>query len=230
MKHEGKATRAALKMIYWTLFCLLALALSGVLARILAGLIVALAGALIAVWLLFGLFCFYFFRDPNPDVPTAAGAIAAPAHGKVDVIEQIDEPDFLQGRCQRISIFLSVLDVHVQYAPVAGTVMVCQHKRGQFLNAMRTDSAAFNENVLIGFGSSERPNEKIGVRLIAGLIARRIVPWATVGDVVARGERISLIQFGSRCDLYLPLAAQVRVKLGDHVRGGETVVAEIPAA
>jgi len=225
MKHAGKATRAALKLIYWTLFGLLALALGGVLARILGEVIVALTMGLTGLWVLFGLFCFYFFRDPNPTVPSAAEAIVAPAHGKVDVIEETEGPEFLGGRCRRVSIFLSVFDVHVQYAPVAGRVAVCQHTRGQFLNAMRTDSAAYNENVFIGFESSERPGEKIGVRLIAGLIARRIVPWVTIGETVRRGERISLIQFGSRCDVYLPLAAQVMVKPGEHARGGETVLA-----
>jgi phosphatidylserine decarboxylase len=122
-------------------------------------------------------------------------------------------------------MFLSIFDVHVQYAPVAGRVVLLRHTAGQFLNAIKAESAAHNENVLIGYESGEQPGEKVGVRLIAGLIARRIVPWVAEGDVVARGERASLIQFGSRCDLYLPLSAQIAVKIGDHVRGGETVVA-----
>jgi phosphatidylserine decarboxylase len=122
-------------------------------------------------------------------------------------------------------VFLSLFDVHVQRAPVAGRVVLRKRTPGQFLNAMRTDSAACNENVLFGFESSERAGEKIGVRLIAGVIARRIVPWVAEGDVVERGERISLIQFGSRCDLYLPLSAKVQVQLGQHVRGGATVMA-----
>jgi len=228
MKHAGKATRAALKLIYWTLFALLALAFAGVLANLLGQIVVVVAGGLLGLWFLFGLFCFYFFRDPNPAVPKAPDAIVAPAHGKVDVIDEVENPGFVQGKCRRISIFLSVIDIHVQYAPVAGSVQECKHTPGQFLNAMRADSATFNENVLIGFNSSERPGEQIGVRLIAGLIARRIVPWVVVGEHVARGERISLIQFGSRCDIYLPLAAKVVVRLGQHVRGGETVVATRP--
>jgi len=93
------------------------------------------------------------------------------------------------------------------------------------LNAMKTDSAKFNENVLIGLDAGEPPGEKIGVRLIAGLIARRIVPWVAQNDDVQRGDRISLIQFGSRVDVYLPLRAKIRVKLGDKVKGGETVIA-----
>jgi phosphatidylserine decarboxylase len=124
-----------------------------------------------------------------------------------------------------LSIFLSVIEVHVQNAPVAGTIALVRHSPGQFLNAMKAESAAHNENVLIGIESSERSGEKIGVRLIAGLLARRIVPWVVVSDVVDRGERISLIQFGSRTDVYLPAKAKIRIKLGDHVVGGETVLA-----
>ena len=93
------------------------------------------------------------------------------------------------------------------------------------MSALKQDSAAHNENVLVGFESSEKPGEKIAVRLIAGVLARRIIPWIAEGDEVARGERISLIQFGSRVDIYLPLTTEIRVKLGDKVRGGETVIA-----
>jgi len=114
--------------------------------------------------------------------------------------------------------------MYVQRAPVAGRIAFHKRAAGQFLNAMRTDSAAFNENVLLGFLSAERDGERIGVRLIAGAIARRIVVWAD-SSKVARGERISLIQFGSRCDLLLPLDARITVQLGQSVRAGETVVA-----
>lgn len=228
MKHAGKATSAALKIIYWSLFALLGLALAGMLARLLGEFLIVIASALIALWVLFCLFCFYFFRDPNPTVPQDKKVVVSPAHGTVDVIDETQETEFMGGGCKRISIFLSVMDVHIQRSPVAGKVALCRHKAGQFLNAMRTDCAAFNENTLIGFESSERPGEKIGIRLIAGLIARRIVPWIKPGDVVARGERVSLIQFGSRCDVYLPLDTTIRVRLGDKVKGGETVLAERP--
>ena len=108
---------------------------------------------------------------------------------------------------------------------MAGRVTFYKYKRGEFLNAMKTECADLNENALIGFESTERPGEKIGVRLLAGLIARRIVPWVATEDEVDRGERISLIQFGSRVNLYLPLTATITVKLGDRVRGGESVMA-----
>jgi len=96
---------------------------------------------------------------------------------------------------------------------------------GQFLNALKTESALHNENVLIGFESTDPPGQKIGIRLIAGVIARRIVPFVQQGEEVKRGERISLIQFGSRADIYLPMSAKIRVKMGDHVTGGETILA-----
>jgi phosphatidylserine decarboxylase len=141
----------------------------------------------------------------------------------------VAEPEFMGGECRRISIFLSVFDVHVQNAPLAGRIAFFKHSPGQYLNAMRADCGKFNENVLIGVEASEPAGAKIGVRLIAGLIARRIVPWIAQNDVVQRGERISLIQFGSRADVYLPLNASLKVALGDHVVGGESILAELPA-
>ena len=118
-----------------------------------------------------------------------------------------------------------MVDIHVQCAPATGRVGYFKHTPGQYLNAMKADSAKFNENVLMGFDLTEPPGEKIGVRLIAGLIARRIVPWIDAGDVVQRGDRISLIQFGSRVDVYLPPRAKIKINLGDRVIGGETVIA-----
>ena len=149
----------------------------------------------------------------------------APAHGKVDVIDETKEPEFVGGPVRRVSIFLSVIEVHVQKAPVAGRIAHLKHTSGDFISALKQESAVHNENVLIGLDSSEWPGEKIAVRLIAGVLARRIIPWIAPGDEVARGERISLIQFGSRVDIYLPLSARMRVKLGDKVRGGESVIA-----
>lgn len=187
-----------------------------------------LAGALAAfLGLLATVFTLYFFRDPNPRVPSEPGLVVAPGHGKVDVVDQLEESSVMGGRCHRISIFLSVFDVHVQQAPVAGTVTGVRHQPGKFLNALNTESAAHNENVLIGFRSTDGAGTPVGVRLIAGLIARRIVPWLQAGETVQRGERISLIQFGSRVDLYVPLSATVVVRPGQRVVGGETVMARL---
>ena len=197
----------------------------GVLAAVSASAFKLVAGVVFVFWLLFFVFCLNFFRDPDPHVPVAPEVIVAPAHGTVDQIDETAESEFIGGRCRRISTFLSVLDVHVQNAPVSGKIACLRYQPGKFFNAMRAELSSQNENVLIGIESSDRPGEKIAVRLIAGLIARRIIPWVALNDAVERGERTSLIRFGSRVDLYLPLSASVQVKLGDKVKGGETVVA-----
>ncbi len=195
------------------------------LAKWIAIFVLGLTWVLLALWLLFIIFTFYFFRDPDPMVPTGPNLVIAPGHGKVDAIDTTTEPGFMGGECQRVSIFLSVLDVHVQCSPVTARVAHFKHTPGQYLNALNADSARFNENVLIGLDCFEPRGEKVGVRLIAGLIARRIVPWVAENDPVQRGERISLIQFGSRVDVYLSKNAKIKVKLGDKVIGGETVIA-----
>jgi len=189
--------------------------------------IVAMGGVLCGLWVLFVIFTFYFFRDPDPLPPTGPGLVIAPGHGKVDTIDTTTEADFMGGECRRISIFLSVFDVHVQNSPVTGRVAFFKHSPGQYLNAMRADCSLYNENVLIGIESADPAGVKVGVRLIAGLIARRIVPWVSQNDPVQRGERISLIQFGSRVDVYLPKDAKVKVQLGERVVGGQTVLASL---
>jgi phosphatidylserine decarboxylase len=221
MKHAGKARCAALKLIFLALIAACVIGAAGWLFK--AGVTPALAAGVI--WLLFTVFTFYFFRDPTANTPQGAGLVVSPGHGKVDVIEQLTESKVSGAPCHRMSIFLSVIDIHVQNAPVSGKIARVTRTAGQFISALKTDSAAFNENVLIELDSTETPGEKIGLRLIAGVLARRIVPFVQPGDDLRRGERISLIQFGSRCDLYLPLAYQIKVKLGQKVVGGETVVA-----
>jgi phosphatidylserine decarboxylase len=232
MKHIGKARRAALRLILLTLA--VALGVSGVgavccwlglLPKVVAAVVMFIASALMAVWLLFTIFTVYFFRDPTAKTPSAANIIVSPGHGKVDAIEQVSDDQFMGGPCHRISTFLSVIDVHVQNAPISGKVTLLKHTAGQFLNALQADSAVHNENVYIGFEGAEGGAVKIGVRLIAGVLARRIVPFVVVGDQPQRGERVSLIQFGSRCDLLIPLDYTVQIKMGDRVVGGETIMA-----
>jgi phosphatidylserine decarboxylase len=226
VKHSGKAALAALRLIVFAGAGVLALLLGALLAKYIGTFVLEyLTWTLVGLWVLFVLFTFYFFRDPDPMVPTGPNLVIAPGHGRVDAIDTTTEAVFMGGECQRVSIFLSVVDIHVQCAPAAGRVGYFKHTPGQYLNAMKADSAKFNENVLMGFDVTEPPGEKIGVRLIAGLIARRIVPWIEEGDVVQRGDRISLIQFGSRVDVYLPQRAQIKINLGDRVIGGETVIA-----
>jgi phosphatidylserine decarboxylase len=218
---------AALKMTGWTGVAMLAVLAAAFLGKIIGTFVLDyLTWVLLAMWVVFALFAFYFFRDPDPMVPTGKNLVIAPGHGKVDAVDMTTEPEFMGGECQRISIFLSVIDIHVQNAPVTARVAYFKHTPGQYLNALNADSAKFNENVLLGLESAEPPGEKIGVRLIAGLIARRIVPWVQQNDSVQRGERISLIQFGSRVDVYLSPKAKIKVKIGDRVVGGETVIAQ----
>lgn len=209
--------------IYWILGLLLIAVSHFAWPAVLVTGVLGLTGLLIA----FALFAGYFFRDPDAQVPAGNGLVVSPAHGTVDVIDETDEMTVMGGRCRRVSIFLSVFNVHVQQAPVAGTVTLVRHAPGQFLNALKLESAAMNENVIVGFQSTEPDCGPVAIKLITGLIARRIIPWIQPGDAVAKGERVSLIQFGSRVDLYLPLRARVTVALGDRVVGGETVMARL---
>jgi phosphatidylserine decarboxylase len=225
MKYRGRARQAALKLIFWSLVALIGIFLASGMAMLLAAVIGMASGCLLLLWAVFVLFTLYFFRDPEPKVPAAPGLVVAPAHGKVDVIDQSVEPLFMGGECRRISIFLSVFDVHVQYAPVSGRVAFYKYTEGEFLNALKTESAERNENLLLGLEAGEPAGARVGVRLIAGVLARRIVPFASQTEEVARGGRISMIQFGSRTDLYLPLSAKIRAKVGDRVVGGETILA-----
>lgn len=227
MKHSGKARKAAFKMLAITLALVLLVPIIGFLATVVGTAMVGISIFLVALWAAFAIFVLYFFRDPNANVPMGPNLVVAPGHGKVDVIDTTTEAKFMGGVCQRVSIFLSVVDVHVQNAPVTGRVNYLRYTQGAFMNAMKTECANCNENVLIGFESSEVPGTKVGLRLIAGVIARRIIPWIEAGDEVVRGDRISLIQFGSRCDVYLPLSAKIQVKLGDRVVGGESVLAAL---
>ena len=227
MKHSGKAAQSALTLIGLSGMAVLVLLAVAFLGKIIGAFVLGLAGVLLVLWALFVIFTFYFFRDPDPAVPVGKNLVLAPGHGKVDTIDTTTEPEFMGGECQRISIFLSVFDVHVQNSPVLGRIAYFKHSPGQYLNAMRADCSKYNENVLIGIESGEPMGVKIGVRLIAGLIARRIVPWIAQNDLVQRGERISLIQFGSRVDVYLPKSAKIKVQLGDRVVGGESILAEL---
>jgi phosphatidylserine decarboxylase len=232
MKHTGIARRAAARIIFASLvgvLCLSCIAAalrglghgSGAISTVCLAVILGLG----ALWMLFALFTVYFFRDPEPNPPPEPGLVVSPGHGTVDAVGQVTEPQFMGGPCHRISTFLSVIDIHVQNAPVAGNIAFFKHTPGQFLSALKAESAEHNENVLLGFASAETPGEKIGVRLIAGVLARRIVPFVQPGDDVRRGDRISLIQFGSRCDLYVPLHYKIKVKPGDKVVGSRTVMA-----
>lgn len=166
------------------------------------------------------LFVLNFFRDPERTIPNEAGVIVSPGDGKV--VEIIEEKDaLLDEPYRRISIFLNVFNVHVQRTPVGGRIERIQYNKGKFLNAASHKASLDNEqnSMIIHTGK-----EKVLVKQIAGLIARRIVCWAKEGDNYSLGERFGLIRFGSRVDLFLPLSAEVKVSLGDHVAGGSSII------
>jgi phosphatidylserine decarboxylase len=163
-------------------------------------------------------FFLWFFRDPPRDIPAAAGAIVSPADGKVTYISSV----LVEGVSRtRISIFLNVFNVHVNRSPIAGTIRSVQYQKGKYLNAMNPASADQNEHTVVVV---EGEGQTVVFKLIAGLLARRIVFNKKVGDQLARGERVGLIKFGSRVDMFLDSEADLRIKVGDHVKGGASVV------
>jgi phosphatidylserine decarboxylase len=171
------------------------------------------------VLLLFALFIFSFFRDPERSIPRDEGAVVAPADGRVLVITDEDHA----GRPgTRISIFLAIWNVHVNRSPATGTITNMEYRKGKFVAAMRENASFENEQNV--FSLATEAGEMI-FKQIAGLIARRVVSWKKAGDRVQRGERIGLVRFGSRADLWLPKDAEILVKVGDHVKGGTSVLA-----
>jgi phosphatidylserine decarboxylase len=225
VKHSGKATLAGFKIIAITLVAVLLLLGLSWLAVYVGSHILEIYSAIFVLWIIFAAFTLYFFRDPEALTPTAPNIVVSPGHGTVDVIDTTAENEFMGGECKRISIFLSVFNVHVQNAPVTGRVAYFKHTPGQYLSATKSSCAQFNENVYIGVDAVDPRGQKIGIRLIAGLIARRIIPWVAQNDVMQRGERMSLIQFGSRVEVYLPMNAKIKTMIGQKVVGGETVLA-----
>src|SRR5260221_179291 len=155
MKHSGRARKAAFKLILFSLITIGVILAIGIIAILAGTAIVTVWPLFVGLWLLFALFTLYFFRDPDPNVPVGANLVLSPAHGKIDVIDTTNEPLFMGGECQRVSMFLSVIDIHVQNAPVGGKVIFLKHSTGQFLNALKVASAIHNENVLIGFEANE---------------------------------------------------------------------------
>lgn len=194
-----------------------------------AGLIAWLAAWPYAVpVLLLAAFLLWFFRDPERQIPTVAGAVVSPGDGKVTDVSVVTSNESSGGISRRrISIFLSVFDVHVNRSPIAGVVRDVRYRRGKFLNAMGERSADENEQNIV---TVEGEGRTVIFKQIAGLIARRIVFKFKVGDTVARGERVGLIKFGSRVDVLVDRDATIQVKPGDHVKGGATVLAILPVA
>jgi phosphatidylserine decarboxylase len=165
-----------------------------------------------------------FFRDPERPGARGDQIVISPADGRVVLITEVDEPTFVKGRAQRVSIFMNIFNVHVNRYPVTGVVQYVQANPGKFLNAVAAEASLENEQTSVGI---EAGSNRILVRQIAGLIARRIVTYSRVGDQAKQGERMGLIRFGSRVDIFVPLDATLRVKPGDVAFAGVTVLAEL---
>ena len=182
-----------------------------------------------AVWLLFVLYVFYFFRDPERVTPADPDVVVAAADGVIADIVEIEEPEVVKASMKRVAIFLSVFDVHTNRAPVAGTITYTECRVGKMLDARHKDASKLNEcrTWAIDHKTSEGRDAIVVVRQITGAIARRIVAWAQVGQTVARGERFGMIRFGSRTEVYLPLDAEILVKVGDRVYSGQTIIARL---
>jgi phosphatidylserine decarboxylase len=182
--------------------------------------LLALAVTLVALWVA------YFFRDPERLGERGTHLVVAPADGKVVHITQVDEPTFIGGPAMRISIFMNVFNVHVNRYPVSGTVRQVQRTAGRFLNAAGERASLENEQVSVGI---ESDGSRVLVRQIAGLIARRIHTYSTEGRAVTQGDRMGIIRFGSRVDVFVAPGAKLRVKVGETTIAGTTVLAELPA-
>lgn len=177
------------------------------------------------VLLLLALCVAYFFRDPERTGDRGPSLVVAPADGKLIMITEIDEPSFIGGRAIRLSIFMNVFNVHVNRYPVDGVVKYINYNKGKFFNAAAEKSSLENEQMSVGV---ETGRYRVLVRQIAGLIARRIVTYSKLGERVRQGDRMGIIRFGSRVDVFLPLGSTVRAKLGDATTAGVTILAELP--
>ncbi len=190
---------------------------------------VALILGYFSIWLaippvLLAAFFLWFFRDPEREIPGIPGAIVSPADGKVTDARVVQ----IDGRTLwRISIFLNVFNVHVNRSPVSGVIEAVEYRKGKFGNAMGAVSSEMNEQNIV---TVREGKQSVVFKQIAGLLARRIVFTRKLGDHVSRGERIGLIKFGSRCDVLFESTAEVKVKVGDAVKGGSSILAVASAA
>ncbi len=194
--------------------------------------VVALARRSWTLWLLafvltlLALWVAYFFRDPERTGERGDTIVVSPADGKIVMITEVDEPAFIGGRAIRISVFMNVFNVHVNRYPVDGTVRYVHYNPGRFLNAATEKSSLENEQMSVGLKTK---SGRILVRQIAGLIARRIVTYSKDGQQVKQGERMGIIRFGSRVDVFIPPDSRVRVGIGETSNAGVTVLADLPA-
>ncbi len=180
--------------------------------------LLAVVVTIIALWVA------YFFRDPERKGDRGAQLVVAPADGRLIMMTEVNEPSFIQGPAIRMSIFMNVFNVHVNRYPVDGVVRYVHYNKGRFFNAATEKSSIENEQMSVGI---ESDRNRILVRQIAGLIARRIVTYSRVGESVRQGDRMGIIRFGSRVDVFVPPNAHIRAKVGDLTTAGVTVLAEL---
>jgi phosphatidylserine decarboxylase len=177
------------------------------------------------VLLLLALWVAYFFRDPERTGERGQSLVVSPADGKLIMITEVDEPTFVKGRAIRLSIFMNVFNVHVNRYPVDGVVRHVNYNKGKFFNAAAEKSSLENEQMSVGIDTGRR---RILVRQIAGLIARRIVTYSKIGETVKQGDRMGIIRFGSRVDVFIPVNSTLRAKVGETTVAGVTILAELP--
>ncbi len=178
---------------------------------------------LAALTLAVSAFTLYFFRDPERHAPAGERAILSPADGKIVELSEIPGPPSIGGPAKKVAIFMSVWDVHVNRIPVAGKVERLEYKKGRFLRAYHVEAGAENEQMVIGIRS---PWGFVEMKQIAGILARRIVCRLKQGEAVQRGERFGMIKFGSRAELVFPASVRVDIRIGEHVKAGQTIIGE----
>jgi phosphatidylserine decarboxylase len=204
-------------IIIWTGVIALLLAVFGYMFEI--TFLTGLAFVLAAVFI----FHFFFFRDPDRETPQGDNLIIAPADGTIIKVDEVEEKEYFNERVQRVSIFMSVFNVHVNRFPLSGKVDYLGYSKGKFMAAFADSADLENERTCIGINSAKG---KLFFKQIAGLIARRIVYNVKKGDTAKVGERFGLIRYGSRVDLYFPLSVKVKVKLKEKVKSGSTIIGE----
>ncbi len=180
--------------------------------------------AVAGFFFIFFLFTLRFFRFPHRLLKQADGTVLSPADGKIVIIEEVEEKEFLNERRIQVSVFMSVWNVHINWFPISGTVDYFKHHQGKYLVAWHPKSSELNERTTIVVNNGKT---RLLFRQIAGYVARRIVCYAKVGERFEQNQQVGFIKFGSRVDLFLPLDAEINVKVGDKVKGTETIIAHL---